>query len=55
MHEPFQEKLISFPERIRIQESINHCESFGGTLVITESDQDYIQVGGFIHDNYIQV
>ena len=39
-----QEKLISFPERIRFQDSINHCESFGGTLVMTVTKQDYIQV-----------
>ena len=40
----FQEKLILFPERIRFQDSINLCESFGGTLVITETEEDYIQV-----------
>ena len=30
-----------FTERVRVQESFDHCEAFGGTLVVTETSEDY--------------
>ena len=40
----FQEKFTVFPERLTLKQSIDHCESFGGTLAITENTTDYVEL-----------
>ena len=34
-----------FPERKKIVESMDLCESIGGTLAVTKSKEDFIKVG----------
>ena len=36
-----QDRFIVFPERLTLKQSVDLCESFGGTLAVTESASDY--------------
>ena len=38
------EKITIFPERIPVDESMDLCTKFGGTLIITHSTQDFVDV-----------
>ena len=38
------ERFTVFPERLTLRQSIDLCESFGGTLAITQKASDYVEL-----------
>ena len=39
-----QQNLMVFPEKMNIQDSMDNCRGFGGTLAFTETEEDYKNV-----------
>ena len=39
-----QQHLLAFPEKMNIQDSMDNCRGFGGTLAFTETEEDFKNV-----------
>ena len=39
-----QQHLLAFPEKMNIQDSMDNCRGFDGTLAFTKTEEDYKNV-----------
>ena len=44
MLETFKDDIVIFPERVEADEGMKVCRSFGGTIFITTTKEDFVKV-----------